>query len=462
MSSESEEETMSFRDTLAENRRAILIVAAAAFVLLILCIATILFVRSRNNDDGDQAQTTGTPTPFPTIASQAGVSGSADALVIGMGDSATISVTLDIPNSLALGGQTFPIRADRVGEDNLWAADTSAEKQAHWIYGSIINYVVGLPDNAGNRSLLEGLTAGQEIIVSTQGGRELAFSFLSRDTLASSDQSIFGQNSPGITLVLMGSAGQDRLVVRGRYVVPEASSAGQGNVVTLGETAQLDDVQFTVTGASHILDRPEAPAGFAFYLIDYQVQNVGLTALDTSRLSLSLVDGQGNQYALNPVASQLGNNPNLTGFLNSSQSAAASAGYQIPIGLSSKALNWVITRLDTGSQVQVTIPFSSGRDTLGGTAVSLARADISADLTSLILGGQIANLGDQAVLVNEADVKLETADGSFYLMLSTNPPFPWKIDPGQSVQYVVTFQRPSEATAVFTVLSQPFEITDLR
>lgn len=459
MSSESEEETLTMRDKLVENR---LWIAIAAVVIVVLCIVgAILLARSLSSDDGGQAQVDGTPTPFPSPPAQIGGS-SGEALVIGMGDSTTISVTLDIPKTLTLGGQIFSIRADRIGEDGKWAIGSTAEKSAAWIYGTIINYVVGLPESTGNRSLLEGLTTGQEMVVSTQGGRDLAFSFLSRDTLASSDQSIFAQNTPGITLVLMGMQGQERMVVRGRYVVPEASSLGQDNVVNLGETAQLDDVQFTVTGASHILDRPEAPAGFAFYLIDYQVQNVGLTALDTTRLSLSLVDSQGNQYALNPVASQLGNNPNLSGFLNSNQSMTASAGYQIPIGLSSKALNWVVTRLDTGSQVQVTIPFSGGRDTAQGTAVSLARAEVSSDLTSLILGGQIANLGDQAILVNEADVRLETADGSYYLMLSTNPPFPWKVDPGQSVQYVVTFQRPSEATAVFTVLSQPFEITDLR
>jgi hypothetical protein len=267
-----------------------------------------------------------------------------------------------------------------------------------------------------------------------------------------------------LTLILLGTEGDERLVVRGRYVVPQArSSGGQSPVLELGETALLEDVQVTVTGATYLLDRPEAPAGFAFYLVDFQIQNVGLTALDTNNLRLTLLDELGNQYALSPVASQLGNYRPLVGFLNSNQSAEATAGYQVPIGLSSTVLSWVAAREDTGGQVQVTIPFTGGPGVASAARVNLSQAEVSQDLTSLILGGQVVNLGDQPLLVTEEEVVLRTADGSLYLMLSTNPPFPWTVAAGQSIQFLVTFQRPlSASTAVFTVLNQPFELSGLR
>lgn len=96
----------------------------------------------------------------------------------------------------------------------------------------------------------------------------------------------------------------------------------------------LGNLQVTVTGATHLLNRPEAPNGFAFYLIEYQVQNIGTIAFDTTLLTTALFDSFGNQYATNGVASTLGNYPALFGSMNPSQLAQTTVGYQIPLELS--------------------------------------------------------------------------------------------------------------------------------
>jgi hypothetical protein len=276
---------------------------------------------------------------------------------------------------------------------------------------------------------------------------------------------VYAQHVPGLTLILVGTEGEERLVVNGRYLVDEAgsSSAAGSSAVELGETAQLDDVQITVNGAAYVLDRPEAQPGFAFYLIDYQIQNIGLTALDTSRLQFTLSDELGNQYAVSPVAGQLGNHPSLGGFLNASQTVLATAGYQIPLGLNSSNVHWLASNLNTGAQLQVTIPFSGGAQAAGNAQVMLSQVSVSDDMTNLILTGQVANLGSQPLMVAETAVSLRTEDGSVYLLLSTNPAFPWTVGPGQSAPFAVTFQRPMKAdTAVFTILNQPFQLTNLR
>ncbi len=56
-----------------------------------------------------------------------------------------------------------------------------------------------------------------------------------------------------------------------------AAAAGNAssNVVQLDETAQLGDLQITPIATSYLADRPEAPPGFAFYLVDFSLQNVG-------------------------------------------------------------------------------------------------------------------------------------------------------------------------------------------
>jgi hypothetical protein len=176
-----------------------------------------------------------------------------------------------------------------------------------------------------------------------------------------------------------------------------------------------------------------------------------------------LMDGLGNQYATNPVASQLGNHPPLGGFLNSSQSQTATAGYQIPIGLNASALSWVASRQDTGGQVQVTIPFNSTGEGALGTDARLIQVEVSPDFTSLILRGEVTNLGDQPLLVAEQDISLKTPDGSAYLILSSNPPFPWAVAANQSLPYSVSYQWPlASDTAIFSVLNQPFQLSGLR
>ena len=437
---------------------AVLIAGGIALVaLLAVVVLSVILIQGR--DEGTDTAVSGTPTPFSSSNNDL----AGETLVVGMSDSATISVTLDVPVTLSLPGQQFNIQPQIIGADGTWtpAADASQAGTAVWVYGSIVNYVVGVPDSEANRALLEGLAPGDEMMVATRGGTRFTFSFNNRTTVPVTNRDIFAQNIPGITLVMLGSEGTERLVVNGRYVVAETDNS-TGNVVSLGETAQLENVQITVNSTTYIADRPEIPPGFALFLVDFQIQNVGLTALDSGNLQLGLVDNIGNQYVLSPVATQLGNLPPLAGFLNANQASQASAGYQIPLGLESDTLSWVVTNRSSGAQVYVSLPFTGGSAAAAGASISLVRVEVSTDLTSLILGGQITNLSTQPIVITESDVSLRTGDGSIYLLLSTNPPFPWTVPPGQTLQYFLTYQRPPADTAVFSVLNQGFQLTNLR
>lgn len=455
--SESGQPKRSYQELIANNRVAVVLAAVAAVALIAVCVLGILLLRASR---GGGLVAGETPTPFPTAAE---APASNEPLVVGvdLNRSSTVSVTLDIPATLSVAGKDFSVQTQTIAPDGAWSLSLEGEDVAVWIYGTIVNYILGLPDSEENRTLLEQLAPGDEIVLTMRSGTEYTFTFDSRNSLSTSNRDVFAQNIPGITLILLGTEGQERLVVHGRYVVSEAT-AENDNVVELGETAQLDNIQIAVTGASYLPDRPETPPGFALYQVDYQVQNVGLTAFDTGNLQMTLIDDLGNQYATNQLASQLGNNPVLDGFVNAGQTVQATAGYQIPIGLSSSSLHWVVTRTDTGSQVQVNIPFTEQGGATQGVDVSLDRADVSPDLTNLQLGGQITNLGTQPVVVTEQDISLSTDDGSVYPILSTNPAFPWTVPPGETAQFFLTFQRPPADSAVFTVLNRPFQLSGLR
>ena len=176
---------------------------------------------------------------------------------------------------------------------------------------------------------------------------------------------------------------------------------------------------------------------------------------------MSLVDDLGNVYALNPTASQTANNPPLAGTINPGQTIVASAGYQIPAGITSSALRWQVTDVETGGQVQVNIPFEEGGASGQQAVVQLQEVRISPEGSNLIIVGQVTNLGQQPLVIEVSDVTL-SSNGTVYLMQSTNPAFPWVVGAGQTLLFEVTFQRPFSQTATFEVLNYSFELTGLR
>lgn len=404
------------------------------------------------------------PTPFTPVAG--GASPGAESIVYGISDTQTISVTLDVPVTLAIGERDFVVLSQTINSDSTWSPGISSDSTAGWVYGSIINYIMALQSTGENADLMRSLSPGNELILTTQSGADFIFEVEGSRLVAIDDQSIFTQLSPGMTLILMGDQNGERLVVDGRHVITDSPSGSGGSEtnpeVGIGEPVQLDGLQVTITNATYVPDHPETPPGFAFFILDGMLLNGGNTTVDAGMLRLVLADETGNQYVLNPVASSLGENAPLTGgFLTAGQTLPFSVGYQIPTGLFSTTLMAQVVRLDTGAGVQIKIPFSA-RNAVDEATISLQSVELSEDLASLIMTGQITNNGGQPVVVAQSDVTLRTPDGASYLILSSNPPFPWTIPAGQTLLYVVTFQRPvSSDTAVFTVLNQPFQLNNL-
>lgn len=446
-------------DRFFASRTPLIILAGLIVVSLIaVCVLGVLLLRNSNNDT---AVSDAEPTPFPDASGNG--ARPEDALVVGVSDSSTVTVTLDIPVSLDVGGKTFPVQPQTVTPDGVWTPGLEDNETAGWVYGTIVNYVLGLRASNQNQELLESLAPGDTIALETEGGTTYRFDFESRQVVPITDPSVFTQNTPGVTLLLLEAGGEERLVVRGRYLVEETESAGADAVIELGETAQLANLQLTITGVTYVPDRPETPPGFAFFLVEFQAQNVGSEPVNLNDLRLTLSDELGNQYSLSPVAAQLGQNPPLPGgALNPGESVSATVGYQIPAGLVSNTLRWTVNRTDTGEQVQVNIPFSDV-NAAQNAAVTLQSVTVSEDATTLTLTGQITNNGTQPLVVTQEDVILRTSDGASYLVLSANPPFPWTAPAGQSLSYSVIVQRPSNAdSAIFTVLNQPFQLNNLR
>lgn len=462
MSEESPNETSS-SSFLSGRLPMILLIGLVVVSLMAVCGLGYALFQSTGDEGTDPESAE--PTPFPQGGGSAPVAGGrGEALVYGISDSTTVSVTLDVPVALSLGGRNLAVQPININPDGSWSPPISANDAAGWVYGSIVNYIMAVNPSDENKAMLETLVPGEQMVITTQNGTEIIYEFESSRLVAANDQSGFAQLTPGLTLLLLEEGEDERLIANGRYLLTEGagSTDNSGAPITVGETAQLSNVQVTVTGVSYLPNDPNSPPGFAFFVVDFQIFNAGTTALDVSTLQLTLIDEIGNQYALNPVASRLGLNAPLTGgFLNAGESLPISVGYQVPEGLVSTSVTLTVKRSDTGEQVLVNIPFS-GRNAVLNTTITLQSVEVSADLTSMNMIGQITNNGSQPVVAEQDDVWLRTPDGASYLMLSTNPAFPWTIPPGQTLQYAVTFQTPIGAdTAVFNVLNQSFQLTNL-
>jgi hypothetical protein len=454
MSDDSDDLSYRIRSLYAERGPLIVAIGAAVGSLALLCLFAVLLLQS-----GDSEQ----PTE-PTLTPVGGGSElDTDTFAfLSISDSGAISVTMETPIFLNVAGEDFSVQAEVLPAQGSWTPVPANETTSVWVYGSVINYVFGLDDSEENRALLERLVAGDEIVLTTRSEASSTFVVSRRQEVSSDNRDIFAQRSPGVTLVLLEEdTGEQRLVVQGRYVVSDAKSDSQaGTVVELGETAQLEGLQITVTGVSFQFDRPEAPAGLAVFHVDLQIQNVGVTAVDANSLSLVLIDDFGNLYALNPTASQIGNNPPLSGSIQPGQTVVATAGYQIPTGITSSVLRWQVTISGTGSQIEVILPLGETVASPQQASVLVQEVNIVNNGTDLLIVSQITNLGSQPLLVDVTDVSL-TSSGTVYLMLSVNPAFPWTVPPGQTIQFAVTFQRPPGSEAIFTVLGQSFQLTGL-
>jgi len=431
--------------------------AIAVVVIALLIIAVLYLVASRQSRNDDEAIPTAAASEIETVLDVDSFS------YLSISESGAISVSLESPVFVDVSGEQFSVVVEPLPQSGFWSPSPPNPETVVWAYGSIINYIFGLEDTDENRAMLDGLLMGEEIVLTTRSGSQFKFEVNSRREVDSDDQDILAQRSPSVTLLLLDNdPNEPRLVVQGHYVVPDTSSGDEtGRLVEMGETAQIEGLQLTVTGSSTLYDRPEIPAGFAFFLVDYQVQNVGTASVGFNSLNMVLTDEFGNQYALNPTAGQVGNNRPLSGSLAVGQSMIATAGYQIPAGLTSPMLRWQVSMTNTGSQIQVSIPFHNQLASDQQVEIQLQRASVSPDGSGLLVVGLITNLSNQLLIVDVPNISLDSA-GTIHQMLSTNPGFPWNVPPGQSILFSVTFQRPIGEQAVLTVLNQPYRLTGLR
>ena len=185
-----------------------------------------------------------------------------------------------------------------------------------WVFGTLVNYLIGLPNTSENKDLLQALSEADKIALELSDGQTVGFKFDAQQLVSPDNKEIFTQQHPGLTLILLGNDGEQRLVVTTTYdVTDEPNRTVPSSVVAINTPIEIGSVRVKVLGGRLVEDAPGIPVGSAFYLVDFTVENIGEDALNVSDFVLELLDYARVKYKLTDTASKLGPNPSPGGQL---------------------------------------------------------------------------------------------------------------------------------------------------
>ncbi len=348
------------------------------------------------------------------------------------------------PNSISIAGTTFPVVAV-VPEQGRLPLPTSQANVALWVHGTLINYVIGLPANDMNESLLAGLSSSARISLVLDNGTVLVFGSAQSQRVAVGDLSPMAQGRPGLTLMLLGANTPDRLVIYARHL-PEDSLPADGQ--------KADNVRIKVLDTAVLGEISEKTV----FIVEYEVVNEGEITIDPAVFDMILEDASGKRFTLDPDASARGQYGAPQESIERGQSTRRSAGYIIPKDIATP-LTWLF-RADTQSPnvTRQILPFKLPPVQPAIPDVVVTDVFLDAQHEVLVISGSIFNDGESnlSVTINDTHLSAGTGEG---VLQAASPLLPWTIPPGASQEFEIQYTIPQNTdTVLLDILGFAFEI----
>ncbi len=367
-----------------------------------------------------------------------------------------------VPRKLYLRDRTFEITPVAVPKGN-WALSAD-EGKGEWVFGSLVNYLIGLPGTQENKDLLQALSEADTITVEKSDGQTLEFKFGERKLVPPENKEVFAQQRPGLTLVLLGADGEERLVVTAEYVVEsEANKSVPSKTVAINTPIEIGPVRVKVLNGRLVENAPGIPVGSAFYLVDFTVENLSNDTINVADFVIELRDYAGQKYKLSDTASKLGPNPAPSGQLLPGLSSTFMSGFEVPSNITGPVLTWGFKpEASFGGQATVAVPLVGSTptpDPRSQALVQITQAYFSPDQSELIIAGGLGNPTNALILVNPSDVVLNTPDGVLAALKSAEPALPWRIGPNDSVNFTLRFSRLPSNESILKILNNSFKLS---
>jgi hypothetical protein len=335
-----------------------------------------------------------------------------------------------LPDLLMVGGVGYDVIPVPL-ESGRWPVPVDSGDVATWVYGTVVNYVIGLPYTTTTESRLASLDPSARITLTLNTGTSLVFGAPQARRYAADNVEPLSQSQPGLTLVLLGSQEKaaDRLVVQARYL-PEASP-------TEGGPQKIDGLNVRVLDAVVVNESADGQA----FVVEYEVTSLSAGPLPTDLFDLVLVDGDGQRFSTNPTISQQGQNGSLPAQIAAGETVRASAGYRI-LRDTSPPLTWVF-RADpaSGETARFSLPYEAPLPGPPQPQVSLADAFVDEGRDVIVINGVVRNTGESPLTVAPSEVKLSSSAGEADLIVAT-PSLPWEVAPGEERSVELQFVRP--------------------
>ena len=450
------------------SRRSCLLIVPVAAGAILLLVAAALIVRLVLRSDvlsdlfGQEASP-GMPVEVikltPDISTSPLTPPSCETII----SSGDVQVAVSLPISLTLGGESFPIVPILPGEDMLTQA-AGKPGTAAWVCGTVVNYVVVMEPTPGNETLLTNLRPGDEIRMHLSNGLVLLFRFVERRETAANEASVFEQIRPRLTVILEREDGTWQTATSDYVAETEPVEPPDGTLVQLGTPARVGDAQLTAIKGYAERSGPDLSPGTMYYLLEFSVENVGASPLDTTAFNMQLQDSAGNTYLLSPAASAAGEHGLPAGEIAPGASVQATAGYLVPETLAGPTLTWTFSPWP-GSELRasVSIPYEASTEpaAVAQAEVNITDAFLSSDGGVLIIEGEVQNVGEAPLTVELSNIRLTSSAGMSDLRMAA-PPLPWTVEPGNTQVIELQYTKPDAPVALLALLGYSFEVQGLQ
>ncbi len=349
------------------------------------------------------------------------------------------------PKILNLRGRSIFIEPVSVARGGSWVPAADPDK-AQWVFGTLVNYVIGLSATQANNDMLQALSPADEMTIDLSNGQTLKFNYAGRQFVSPGSVDIFSQQRPGLTLVLLGDNDNQRLVVTADYAADsEVGQAVPSTLAQIGTPIDIGGVRVTVLGGRLVYNAPGVPVGSAFYLVDFTAENIGSDVLDAGQFAMTLQDYANQKYPLSETASSLGPNSAPKGQLLPGLTATFMAGFEVPTNVTGPVLVWSFKPMATfRAQADVAVPLigpTPTPDPRSQISVQVTQAYFNSDQTEMIVVAGVGNPTNAPVTITSSDISLSTPDGVFAALLGAEPGLPTTLQPGQNQALTLRFSR---------------------
>ncbi|MFN2284412.1 MAG: hypothetical protein ACK2UQ_08310, partial [Anaerolineae bacterium] len=330
-------------------------------------------------------------------------------------------------------GTIYPV-VPVMPDQGRWPLPHEQRSIAVWLYGTVINYVVGLPYAPTTESVLAGLTSADRIMLTLDNGSVLAFGTPQIQRIDSADLSPMAQSKPGLTVMMLDSEQATRLVVQARYL-PEESVFSQDQ--------RVDGLKVEIL-ETRVVDEDDTSL---YFIVEYQVTNENSTEMDAAFFDMVLEDSAGQRYTLDLTATQLGQYGPLARAVAPNETATGSAGYAVPRTMPSP-VTWIF-RSDTTSANSTRFALTYEPPQPGPAIPDVQLSDVFDDRTRnvIVINGTIYNDGESPLVVTLDNIKFTYSGGAGTLQAST-PLLPWNIGADGFQDFEVQFSRPQGTDSV--------------